>query len=241
MGFSAFEDIGTSLLRLPAPLMRDMRFLPGFVTVQDILSNRFDLSTNAAKKYSSAAFGLIAGGLVTLLIYIMARRRRLTPGAPSFSAYYASALLGLGLILSPVLNGRFGMPDCQVDVIASHEQIGAHLSSIIPDGSLVYWDGGLSAAPLLYLPNVDIFPAQINRGYSYLKGGDPVALNRLGLWNAEMDAEWKATAQYFIISEAKYSRWQDFFTPEQFSEFPPTPVGTSCVEKTHLRIFRRKP
>ncbi|MEW6400355.1 MAG: glycosyltransferase family 39 protein [Chloroflexota bacterium] len=241
MGFSSFEEIGASLLRLPAPRVREMRILPGFVTVQDILSNRFDLTINAAKKYSSTAFGLLAGLLVTLLIYVFARRRRLQPDAPSFSVYYVSAVLGLGLILSPMLSGGAGRPDCQVDVIRSHEQIGAHLTSIIPDDSLVYWDGGLSAAPLLYLPNVDIFPAQINSGYSYLNGGDPVALNRLGLWNAELDTEWKSTAQFFIIEEERYPRWQEFFTPDQFSEYPPTSVGTSCVEKTRLRIFRRKP
>jgi hypothetical protein len=217
-----------------------MRILPGFVTVQDILQNRFDLSTNAAKKYASSGLGLMAGTLIPLLVYVFRRR---APGRfpiPSFGANYAVVALGLGLILSPFLNGRAAMPDCRVDVIGANERIGAHLGSIIPDGSLVYWDGGLSAAPLLYLPNADIFPAQINSAYSFVDGGDAAQLHKFGLWNAELDAEWKSTARFFIIEEVRYPRWQEFFTPDQFVEYPATPAGTSCVEKTRLRIFRRK-
>jgi hypothetical protein len=146
----------------------------------------------------------------------------------------------LGLFLSPILNGRAALPDCKVDVIKANEQIGSHLKEIIPAGSLVYWDGGLSAAPLLYLPKVKMFPAQINSGYSFINGGDPEQLNKFGYWNAELDANWKSTAQFFIIEEERYPRWQEFFTPDQFDEYPPTSVGTSCVEKTRLRIFRRK-
>ncbi len=239
MGLSAFEEIGPSLLRLPAPRMREMRILPGLVTVEDILLNRFDLKLNAAKKIVSTAFGFMTGGLVTLLVYMWSRRSR--PGLLSFGSYYASAILLLGLIVSPVLNGQAGLPDCRTDVIEANEQIGAYLSSIIPDGSVVYWDGGLSAAPLLYLPRVKMFPAQINSGYSFINGGDPAALNKFGFWNAELDTSWKTTAQFFLIEEDRYPRWQIFFNPSQFDEYPPTPVGTSCVEHTRLRIFRRKP
>lgn len=239
IGFSSFEEIGASLLRLPAPRMREMRILPGFVTLEDILLNRFDLKLNAAKKIVSAGFGFMAGAAIMLLVYIWTRQNR--QGLRSLGSYYVSTALVLGLILSPILNGQAALPDCKVDVIKANEQIGAYLSSIIPDGSVVYWDGGLSAAPLLYLPRVKIFPAQINSGYSYINGGDTAELTKFGLWNAELETSWKTTAQIFLIEEDRYPGWQAFFRPRKFDEYPPTAIGTSCVEQTRLRIFRRKP
>lgn len=130
--------------------------------------------------------------------------------------------------------------DCDIDVIAANEKNGLYLSSIIPRESLVYWDGGLSAAPLLYLPNAKIFPAQINSGYTFRSGGDTAKVIRFGLWNEELDAEWKSIADFFIIEDGRYVKWKTFLTPNYFDEFPRSPVGTSCLPESYLRIFRRK-
>jgi hypothetical protein len=55
-----------------------------------------------------------------------------------------------------------------------------------------------------------------------------------------MDAEWKATADFFIIEDKRYNDWKGFLSPEKFDEFARSPVGTSCLEESSLRIFRRK-
>jgi len=238
MGFSAFEDIGNSLLNLPAPRMRNLAILPGFVTWWEILSNKFHMDYNSAMRYASTVFGFAAGGLILLISYIF-WRRMWTDASVKFGAFSASLVLVLGLVISPVLHGSAGAKDCTSDVILANEQIGAHLRGIIPQGSLVYWDGGLSAAPLLYLPGIEIFPAQINSGYSFIRNGDTAELIKFGWWNEELAAEWKATADFFIIEEKRYGNWKEFFTPEQFDEFAQSPVGTSCLEESHLRIFRR--
>lgn len=239
MGFSAFEDIGSSLLKLPAPRMRDLRILPGFVTWWDILSNKFHLNNNMAMKYASTMFGLVAGGSMMLVGYVIWQRT--WRDKTNFGAFIASLILVVFLVLSPVIHGKAGLKDCSSNVILANEQIGTYLRGIIPQGSLVYWNGGLSTAPLLYLPGVSIFPAQINNGYSFLSNGDTAELYKFGFWNEEMDTEWKATAQFFIIEGSRYEGgWQEFFTPEQFDEFPRSPVGTSCLEESYLRVFRRK-
>lgn len=240
MSFSASEDIGSSLLHLPAPRFRDMRILPGFVTWQDILENRFHLRINEARKYASTAFGVISTVIITLIIYVAWRWIKRRNGGIGFGSFYASTILVLGIALSPILNGSAGQRDCDSDVIKANEQIGAHLTEIIPDGSLVYWDGGYSAVPLLYLPDIEMFPAQINGAYSFLQGGDSAQLHKFGLWNEEMDAEWKATADFFIIEESRYAGWKEFFNPSEFREFVPTAIGTSCVDETRLRIFQRQ-
>jgi hypothetical protein len=55
-----------------------------------------------------------------------------------------------------------------------------------------------------------------------------------------MAAEWKATANFFIIEDKRYDDWKEYLTPEQFDEFKRSPIGTSCLEESQLRIFRRK-
>lgn len=238
MGFSAVEDIGSFLLNLPAPRMRDLKILPGFVTWWEILSNKFHINYNSAMRYTSAAFGFAIGILILLFGYILWLRTRRNLSV-KFGAFFASMVLVLNLVLSPILHGSAGTRDCTSDIILANEQIGIHLRGIIPPGSLVYWDGGLSAAPLLYLPGIRMFPAQINSGYSFISNGDTAELMKFGLWNEELASEWKATADFFIIEEKRYMSWKEFFTPDQFDEFEQTPVGTSCLKETHLRIFRR--
>lgn len=189
-------------------------------------------------RYSSAAFGFAIGILILLFGYILWLRTRRNLSV-KFGAFFASMVLVLNLVLSPILHGSAGTRDCTSDIILANEQIGIHLRGIIPPGSLVYWDGGLSAAPLLYLPGIRMFPAQINSGYSFISNGDTAELMKFGLWNEELASEWKATADFFIIEEKRYMSWKEFFTPDQFDEFEQTPVGTSCLKETHLRIFRR--
>lgn len=238
VGFSAFEDLGPSLLKLPAPRMRDLRILPGFVTVWDILSNKFQINYNDAMRYVSTVFGFAVYGLLLLIVYLVWRRTRII--SVNFFKYFSSAILILAIVLSPVLHGSAAAKDCDSDIIADNERIGAHLKSIIAPGSLVYWDGGLSTAPLLYLPGIKIFPAQINGGYSFVSDGNTAELFRFGWWNKEMKSEWKATADFFIVEEKRYGVWKDFFTADQFDEFERSPVGTSCLEESRLRVFHRK-
>ena len=240
IGYSAFEDIGSFALNLPAPRVRDQKILPGFITWQDILSYGFNLDLNSAKKYASALLGLCVGFLFIFLIYTWWRRAWRASNGPNFGAFYVSSLLIAVIFFSPIISGSYGKPDCKSNVILANEKIGEHLRSIIPAGSVVYWNGGLSTVPLLYLPGVKIFPAQINNGYSYFRGGDTSELFKYGFWNDEMDAEWKASADFFILEEERYPGWKEFLSPTEFDEYTSTAVGTSCLENTRLRIFKRK-
>lgn len=236
VGFSAFENLGATLLKLPAPRVRDFRILSGFTTWRELLSNKFDLSYNESKRYVSIVFGFIMGVLILSAGYMIWRRT--WRNSIAFGSFFAAAILFAGIVLSPVLHGN--VVDCDTDVISANEQIGVYLNGIIPQASLVYWDGGLSAAPLLYLPDVKVFPAQINSGYSFLSGADTAQAVKFGFWNEELREEAKSTADFFIIEDGRYMNWKEFLTPNQFDEFPRSPVGTSCLPESRLRIFRRK-
>jgi hypothetical protein len=238
MGFSFFETIGDALVNLPAPRVRDFQILPGWTTWESLISNKFHIGHGALIRYASAFFGFLLGVLVLSVGYL-AWRKFWRVSTVKFAAFFSAFTLALGFLLSPVLHGTTKM-DCNSDVIAANEKIGKYLRSIVPPGKSVYWDGGLSAAPLLYLPQAKIFPPQINDGYSFIHGGDTAKVFDFGFWNEEMAAEWKSTADFFIIEGWRYSGWKQFFSPDQFDELSSSPVGTSCLEGSTLRIFRRK-
>lgn len=236
IGYSAFEEIGAPLLNLPAPRIRDLQILPGWTTWRQIIANKFALEYNLALRYASAAFGLAAGILITVIGTIIWRgawRQKY-----NFGIFIAGMFLLSGMVFTSLAQSNVG--DCASNVIAANEQNGARLRRLIPPGSVVYWDGGLSVAPLLYLPDVEIFPAQINAGYAFLSGADTAQAQKFGYWNEELKEQWKASANFFIIEERYYLQWKEFFDPQTFDELQRSPLGTSCLPKSNLRIFRRK-
>jgi hypothetical protein len=60
-----------------------------------------------------------------------------------------------------------------------------------------------------------------------------------GYWNAELHARWLAEADFVILEERRYPGWKSTLAPDVYAEYARSPVGTSCVEGTRLRIFRR--
>jgi len=147
----------------------------------------------------------------------------------------------MGLILSPVLHAGGSRADCEQDMLYANEQLGAHLASVIPADSLVYWDGGLSFAPMVYVPQARVFPPQINDGYTYRIGGDTDTLFRFSHWNSELNEQWVKSADVFIIEAKRYSNWKAFFNPQEFEEYQKPATDPSCEDGSGLRIFHRLP
>jgi hypothetical protein len=238
IGFSAFEDIGDGLLTLDVPRIRAGQFQPGFATLWDVLSNKFSLERNTAEKAVSTAAGAIMGALFLLSAFFIKSWK--FPQV-NFGYLLAISLLVLGLILSPLLSGSAGQPDCaDMDVIAANEQVGRHLAEVITPGSQVYWNGGLSVAPLLYAPQVSIYLPQINDGYAYRVGGDSQELLKYGFWNNILSAQWKQEADYVIVEAWRYPNMKDDLPENVFIELTRFRVPTSCIEGSDLRIFQRK-
>ena len=160
---------------------------------------------------------------------------------PGFAFILLNLYLVLGLLLSPVLNAGGSQLHCKQDLIAANEQLGAYLAKVIPPESLVYWEGGLSFIPMTYVPNVRIFPPQINDGYAYKSGGDPDTLLRFGYWNSALLAQWKNNADVFIVEGRRYPNWKDYLNPQEFEEYQKPPAAPSCNDGAELRIFHRLP
>ncbi len=160
----------------------------------------------------------------------------------NFGFALVNAILLFGFLFSWALTGNNRANTCNLDVIEAYEENGAHLAKNIPAGSLVYWDGGLSVVPLLYIPGVEIFPGQLNQDYAFRIGGDPEQLRRAGLWNEALAQQWKNEADFLLIEEARYNGWKDDLADgERYEELTPVPQPFSCREGSRIRIFERKP
>ena len=241
IGFSLFENIGTEILGLSVPRMRDGQILPGTTTLVDIIKYRFNLELPVIKRLISSGIGFMVGVGILIISFFIWRRARTGQKSPGFALVAINSYLIAGIALSPVLHLGESRLDCKQDMILAHEQLGAYLSAVIPSNSLVYWDGGNAFTPMVYVPNARIFPLQINDGYTYRFGGDPEILHRFSHWNEELGAEWKNSADIFIIEAKRFSTWKDYLTPQAFEEYAPPPTAPTCYEGGELRIFHRTP
>ncbi|MGH2582350.1 MAG: ArnT family glycosyltransferase [Anaerolineales bacterium] len=236
VGYSLFEDVGDVLINLNiVPRSSGGQLQAGFSSVWEVLANKFALERNAAKRIASTAAGGALGVafLLGLLIYWRMRNPR-----ANYAYMLATLVLGFGLVSGPLLASSGGQPDCQMDVISANEKVGAHLARYIPAGSQIYWNGGLSVAPLLYAADINVYAPQINGSYSRRNGGDAQTLLQYGLWNDALSRQWWEEADFILVEAWRYSK--DAFPPSEFDELPRSPGPTSCVTGSEERIFRRK-
>lgn len=237
IGYSLFEFVGNGLLNLPiVPRVRPGGF--GFISIVDAFTQGLDMPLVFAKRWVSAALGFLAGLGVLFLAFFLRKREKKT----DFTLTLVNSFLVTGVVLSPVLHLGESRRDCPgTDIIRDHENLGAYLASIIPPGSLVYWDGGNAFTPMIYVPQARIFPPQINDGYTFHIGGDPDVLYYFSHWNGALAERWRAEADVFIIEARRYADWKDFLAPSEFQEFPKPADSPSCNEGAGLRIFQRLP
>ena len=236
VGYSLFEQVGNGLLNLPiVPRVRSGGV--GFIAIVDALTQGLNISLVQVKRWISSSLGFLVGFAVLLATFFVWKRTQKS----NFALTLVNLFLITGVVLSPILHLGESKLDCNTDIIRDHEELGTYLASIIPAGSLVYWDGGNAYTPMIYVPEARIFPPQINDGYTFHIGGDPDVLYYFSHWNAELDARWRAEADVFIIEAKRYANWKDFLTPQEFQEFAKPSVSPSCVEGAELRIFQRLP
>ncbi len=97
--------------------------------------------------------------------------------------------------------------------------------------------------PLLYIPGIQIYPAQINGDYSFLSAGEDLdRIARLGRWNQVLASEWATEADYVLIEQRKFRGWlRDLMLSGGYEELSPTPPTVYCRENSQIRIFKRVP
>jgi len=240
------------LIRTPVPRLNGFEVLPGKIELWGFLSNIFGwdyvaIQLGTKRFISSLIAALIgfSGGVLILWVSgpLSARRYRFSLPYEKF----ATALiifLGLGFFLSPtaILGGGRDTYDCSGDVISSYEAAGNYLADLIPSGALVFWRGGLSTVPLLYLDEIEIYPPQLNNDYSFRNGGNPDTLVKYGFWNEELAHQWAQEADVILIEDRYFKGWLvDQVNNQAYGLYPPTPKTAQCRKDSAIHIFWRKP
>ncbi len=247
VAFSAFDLIGGDLLAIKLPRIKNLAIQPGSVELWGLLNNRFGWSYQTLERAIPAAAGFLAGITIVamfLLYRLISNQRRLAEKGIPFK-HFAVGVLILGAVLSPtpLLGGGYRTYDCAAGVIDSYEGVGSQLRGRIPPGSSVYWQGSLSAVPLLYLDQAQIFPAQLNLDYTFRLSGDPDELEKNGLWSEELARGWIGESDFLIISDRYFEGWvaEAIEADPGLTRVLTTEPVESCNPETALYLYERIP
>ena len=183
---------------------------------------------------------VIVVSAVALRLVYRRSRSRLAEGRMGILAL--TLFLILGLILSPtrVLGAGNDFFDCEgTDVLASYKKAGAALSQVIPPGSKIYWEGRLPAI-FLYLPDVKVYPPQLNHVHSYFKGGESDVLLRYGQWNDDLARQWLAEADYILVQNTeKVYLTNQMLESGQYTKVFSAPRAEKCRWQSVIQVYQR--
>ena len=247
IGFGGFDVFGDQLININIPRIKTLfttgKYVPSRIPLWDYLQTTFGIPHNASRMIIPELAGLLAGLAFLALgwgVWAWLRRRRIMVYSISFITMML--FLAIGTVLSPtgLLGGGFTQWNCTGNVITEYKQVGDYLARNIPAGSNVYWDGGNAVAVLLYVPNIHIFPQQLDGPWNFYHGGDSDTLARLSKWNDELAQSWREKADVIITQQVNYPGWQEYLDEAGFVEPQPLKTPVNCAADTYLRLFIRK-
>lgn len=148
----------------------------------------------------------------------------------------------VGLVLSPtrILGAGNDFFSCEgTDVFAAYRQAGKELSQVIEPGSKVYWEGRLTAI-FLYLPEVEIYPPQLNHVHSYFIGGDPDILLRSSFWSDGLAQQWLKEADYIMVQGAeKVYLTDEMLESGEYVKVMSAPKAEKCRWQSVISVYQR--
>lgn len=197
-------------------------------------------------------FGFLSGILIILVailiklaLFIYHKLKHIIPSKPgaSVGAIAFIILFIIGTLLTPtnILAGDESIYDCTYNTIETYEKAGNNLAEVIPAGSNIYWKGGLSVVPLLYIQNVAIHPPQVNDVYSFYSNGDANTLLKFGFWNQDLADHWLKTSDYVLVEDKYYKQYlKKVLKSGAYEEIGVTQPTVNCRDDSAIRIFKRK-
>ncbi len=247
LGYASFETFGTWLLSIKFPAITrglDPHLWTPFITIWDILANKYKVDYWTSRLYVPIVVSLIMGVIflfTAILVHRKTIKKPIWAGKYSLGTWLLIASLGLGVILSPLMGGSYRENGiCDADSLQVNEIIGKTLDSLVPAGSQVFWNVR-NAVPLLDAPDINIYYPQIYANSTFAEIGNSEQLLKFGYWNEELARRWWEEADY-IVTE---TNWAQAYRPadfdpslfETFQTIPPNP----CAPQSYLLIFHRKP
>ncbi len=240
VGYSNYEIFGQALANLNMPRISNLTIQPGNIELWRLLVNKFDTDYQTLRRLLPTIAGFAIGLSTILAGYVLykAGKNRHPLMQPVYALLFIVMLLGL--TLSPTLALGRVVITCDKDVLAGYEKVGAELRERVTPGAQIYWRGDASPTPLLYLPNVKIYPPQLNAFFSAKPGSDSDRALRFGFWNDELNAKWHNEADFVLVRMSDYEPMKHFLPTEQFNELAPTSPTYGCAGDSNIRIFQRK-
>ncbi|MEM4235260.1 MAG: hypothetical protein QXU75_08965 [Candidatus Methanomethylicaceae archaeon] len=216
-----------------------------------------DLEPSYIRLIDRGLTGIFAGILIIAALMIIYRSisivnniytfkvKKLVPsisfGVPRFSNFFIKSLLLLSLLLSPskILSGGKYVYDCGPQTLKAYINTGKLLASLIPEGSKVYW-WSRTPAPLLYVPNIEIYPPQINDIYTFVSEGEDDVLLKLGYWDRSISDKWIKTSDVIIIEKIYFTN--NFLPRNILDQFTliTLPQQNLCNDDSQLYVYIKK-
>lgn len=244
LGLYYYQSWGDWLLNhVQLPRINRMVKEGGFsvISLRDILTYTLNLAPDLQKRIAPIGAGIALG--LTLMILVWASYRFVLQkkwvGIYPLANVLLACCLFVGTFFPAVLKDWSSDDRCSANFLSYYEAAGRTLSSLTPPGSLVYWNGsGRHLAFMLYMDNVKVFPPQIHAGGGYVVG-DSQWLLRFGLFNEELDKQWRESADILIVWDTYLTKeFREFLNQPAYQEIP-FDMGKLSQCEDALYVFRR--
>ncbi len=234
IGYSNYEKFGDILASIRIPKISN---LSETVELWRLLANKFSLDFQDLRRLLPSVAGLLAGFLI---LGVACAVTRIKQKNLVYTLIFITALTGLALSPTVALGGIAENTRCGNDIILQYEKVGAELAQRVPAGARIYWKGDPSPMPLLYLPNIKIYPPQLNGFFAFRSPKQTDAVLRYGFWNTALDRKWRAEADIILIRKSDFASMQAMLSSSRFEELEQTSPVFLCAPDTQIRIFKRK-
>lgn len=210
-----------------------------FASLREALTYSLHMAPDVQKRVAAALGGAFVGG--GALAFAWAFHRQALAGKYARNLAVVSAFMIAGMVLPVFDNYRRAPTECSVNFLTYYEQAGKSLAEITPPNSLVYWKGsGRQLALLLYIDDLRYFPPQISAGAGHLIG-ESEHLLKFGLYNDELDLQWKEAADlYFIWKAFPTVTFDEFLDPTQYKPIL-FEMGELSACEDRLYLFEKLP
>ncbi|MEM5773726.1 MAG: hypothetical protein AAGU05_01900 [Anaerolineaceae bacterium] len=242
VGLGLHRTLSDRLMFLEVPRVRNLSILPGTTELWRSLENKFHWGYDNLEFILAAVYGFLVGAallLIFVLLFAVVRKKQLQL---SFTSLLTAGSLLLALLFSPTgyLAGRPSTSLCDTSPVQQAGRTGKALAEVIPAGSLVYWEYG-NPALLLYMNDVNLYPAQLNGDFYRRIGGDSDVLLAQNYWNDDIAVRWLLGADYALLSENAAKIWEQSMAaayPGALDKLMVTENVDPCTDRSYIHVYQ---
>ena len=243
LGYASYFDLLKWVPDMPFFRIKNKRILPGQTEIWRLLHNKFGWPFENLERILPAFFILGIFVLIVVIFFLVTRNKKKGSASFSITPWILSGSLLLVILMAPfpIRGGGKSGEVCTDNIISGYQQAGNTIAPLIPAGSTVYWENTTSPIPLLYLKDINIFPAQMDQEFNRLPDGDSDLINLYGYWNDELAAQWREESDYLLIEEPLLPGMEERGEiPASFYQIAVTEPVAACRPYSNIYIYERE-